>query len=124
MSQAIKREKWVGVDLDGTFAIDNGWENGGGIGDPVPEMLERVKGWLNQGIEVRIVTARVAPVYEDAEAQGLMIQDWTEKHLGRRLAVTHGKDGDMKELWDDRAVQVVKNTGERVGRVYRDLPRN
>ena len=48
---------WIGVDLDGTLAFYQGW-NEGKIGDPVPVMLARVKGWLAEGVEVRIVTAR------------------------------------------------------------------
>ena len=34
--------------------------------------------------------------------------------LGVTLAVTCVKDYGMVELWDDRAVQVVMNTGRRV----------
>jgi hypothetical protein len=44
----------------------------------------------------------------------LTIQDWCEKHIGRRLEVTCQKDFAMIELWDDRCVQVVCNTGKRV----------
>lgn len=50
---------WIGVDLDGTLAYYDGWKGEHHIGDPIPEMLDRVKGWLEQGYEVRIVTARV-----------------------------------------------------------------
>ena len=51
---------WIGVDLDGTLAQYGGW-NGGLIGDPVPLMLQRVKEWIADGKDVRIMTARVAP---------------------------------------------------------------
>ena len=40
-----------------------------------------------------------------------MIQDWTEQYIGVRLPVTNQKDYGMVELWDDRAVRVVINTG-------------
>lgn len=112
---------WVAVDLDGCLAKSGRW-NGGAIGEPVPAMLERVKDWLAMGREVRIFTARVAATgkrkatgeidsQEFADAQTVLIQDWTERHLGVRLLVTAVKDFAMRELWDDRAVGVVLNEG-------------
>lgn len=73
-------------------------------------MLERVKEWLAAGIEVRIFTARIS----ESESARPWINAWCEKHLGVVLTVTCKKDYGMVELWDDRAVQVVPNTGERV----------
>lgn len=113
---------WIGVDLDGTLAKYEGWIHETHIGDPVPAMLARVKDWLARGIEVRIVTARVAaddvPIVGDKARLSssdicTAIQDWTEKHLGMRLSVTCKKDFGMVELWDDRCVQVIPNTGMR-----------
>ena len=37
------------------------------VGEPIPLMLERVKKWLSEGIEVRIVTARVASTSQGRE---------------------------------------------------------
>jgi hypothetical protein len=71
-------------------------------------MAERVKGWLAQGIEVRIVTARAWRADEEEISN---IQDWLEKHIGQRLVVTCQKDYGMTQLWDDRAVSVVPNEG-------------
>lgn len=116
---------WIGVDLDGTLAHYGGWD-GGKIGRPIPLMVDRVKAWLSQGVEVRIFTARVAgqPLagcFEDPEAvcpidaQRRLIQDWCEEHIGKRLPVTHQKDYSMIELWDDRAVSVKANTGLVLG---------
>ena len=117
-------EGWIGVDLDGTLAEFHGWINEEYIGNPVPEMLERVRTWLDQGVEVRIFTARVdssaVALSFGNESDGLsnhverirnIIQDWTEEHLGIRLQVTNVKDFKMIELWDDRAVRVVLNKG-------------
>jgi len=42
------------------------------------------------------------------------IENWCLKHLGRKLPVTNVKDYYMIELWDDRAIQVIANTGEPV----------
>jgi hypothetical protein len=50
---------WVGVDIDGTLAEWHGWHDDGGIDKPVPAMVEHVKGWLGEGVDVRIFTARV-----------------------------------------------------------------
>ena len=97
---------WVGVDLDGTLAEYNGWKDAHSIGEPIPEMLNRVTAWLANGIEVRIFTAR-ASVPEQIPP----IQEWCLKHIGIVLTVTNVKDFGMIELWDDRAVRVVSNKG-------------
>jgi hypothetical protein len=110
---------WIGVDLDGTLAIYNGWRGPDVIGEPIPDMVERVKGWLAEGRAVRILTARVWAPNDDADRQRdaalalLCIQSWCSQHLGQVLPVTCVKDYGMIELWDDRAVQVIPNTGER-----------
>lgn len=109
---------WIGVDLDGTLAFyehKDEWD--GSIGEPIPAMVERVRAWLRQGIEVRIVTARVSSVEgvtdgpREVDAQRQLVAEWCLKHIGRALKVTAAKDYHMRELWDDRAVQVVCNTG-------------
>lgn len=104
-------EGWIGVDLDGTLALYDGWKGAGHIGEPVPRMLERVRAWLAEGREVRIFTARAG--FPD---QVPPIEAWLVKHglvIGDRqpLEVTNIKDFQMIELWDDRAVQVITNTG-------------
>lgn len=104
--------EWIGVDLDGTLAHYEEWD-GGRIGAPIPAMVDRVKHWLAEGKSVRIVTARVShdAAPEDRVKERLKIGQWCEEHLGRVLTVTCEKDFGMVELWDDRVVQVVKNTG-------------
>lgn len=111
---------WIGVDLDGTLAEYNGWLGVGHIGAPVPAMLERVRGWLADDKDVRIFTARVSHDNTrgrmiEADRARYAIMEWCEKHLGRSIPITNVKDYAMVELWDDRAVQVHKNTGEPVG---------
>lgn len=105
--------KWIGVDLDGTLAYYDGWKGIEHIGAPIPRMLARVLAWLENGSEVRILTARYSSAFPDREEAARHIQDWTDYHLGERLRVTCEKDFDMVELWDDRAVGVVFNTGSR-----------
>jgi hypothetical protein len=105
---------WIGVDLDGTLAHYAGW-NAGAIGHPIERMVDRVKQWLADGVEVRIVTARVARAScrDDVERleQVRRIEAWCVEHLGQQLPVTSEKDFMMIELWDDRCVQLQPNTG-------------
>jgi hypothetical protein len=72
-------------------------------------MVMRVRQWLAQGKDVRIFTAR-AGVPEHIP----YVEAWCEKHIGKRLPVTDRKDYKMLEMWDDRAVQVRTNTGDRM----------
>lgn len=113
---------WIGVDLDGTLAHYEKWDPEHPIGEPVPLMAERLRAWLARGERVKIFTARVNTVTQgrmDAIAQQLLIRDWLIKHFGTALEVVCTKDFHMIELWDDRAIQVEKNTGRRIGEVTR-----
>lgn len=108
---------WIGVDLDGTLAHYDEWRGITHIGQPVEAMLKRVKHWLAEGIEVRIFTARVGPRRDDIEDQieeirGIIVK-WCIEHVGQILEVTATKDYDMIQLWDDRCIQVIPNTGMR-----------
>lgn len=111
-------KEWIGVDLDGTLAHWDGWVHPCNIGAPIPKMVERVKKWIADGIEVRVFTARVSPPIFEA---GVSVDDvkhaigiWTLQNIGTRLEATCQKDYLMRELWDDRAVSVRPNTGESV----------
>ena len=102
-----KKKGWIGVDLDGTLAYYDGWYGPAHIGAPIPEMLERVKKWLDEGQEVRIFTARASvPEYVP------FVSSWLEKHGLPDLQVTNVKDFAMISLWDDRCVQVITNRGK------------
>jgi len=101
--------KWIGVDLDGTLAEWDGWKGHQHIGKPIPLMVERVKRWLSMDIEVRVFTAR-ASIADHVPP----VQKWLEENGLPGLAVTNQKDYKMLQLWDDRCVQVIPNTGELV----------
>ena len=103
---------WIGVDLDGTLAHYTSFKGETYIGDPIPKMVQRVKWWLAAGKEVRIFTARVAQT-DNRDAVVKAIEFWCITHLGQKLEITCRKDHQMIELWDDRAVQVIPNTGKR-----------
>jgi hypothetical protein len=105
---------WIGVDLDGTLAHYDEWEGLDVIGPPVAPMVDRVRAWLDAGIEVRIFTARVSGPADFAAASRSLIEKWCREHIGRALPVTATKDFGMFQLWDDRAVQVECNTGRRM----------
>lgn len=101
---------WIGVDLDGTLAEYYGWNNGE-IGEPIPLMLMRVKDWISNGQTVKIFTARVCT---NDQEQIALIKAWCLKYIGQELDVTATKDFSMIELWDDRCIQVIPNTGEKI----------
>lgn len=112
---------WIGVDLDGTLARYEGWQGSGHIGEPLTPMVEQVKAWLAAGEDVRIFTARVGPqkdVNETIRARSA-IEAWCETQFGKALPITATKDFSMKALCDDRACQMVPNTGESLADVIR-----
>lgn len=110
---------WCACDLDGTLAFYDKWRGSDHVGEPVPLMVERIKTILASGTEVRIFTARASPAAialngDTRESVLKPIDDWCMKHLGRTFPITHEKDMAMHHLYDDRAKQIVPNTGELV----------
>lgn len=100
-----------GVDLDGTLAIYHGWKGPAHIGDPIPKMMERVRDWIDKGIEIIIFTARA-----DDKSNIPYIKDWLKEHGLPDLEVTNRKLSKMSRIYDDRAVQIEKNTGRILSR--------
>jgi len=113
---------WIGVDLDGTLAVHKVGQGVDEIGAPVPDMLNRVRRWLDDGIEVKILTARVCNAGPEGDKdygdyvlrQTTMVQDWLADQGLPRLDVVAQKDQAMVELWDDLAVCVERNTGKQL----------
>lgn len=97
---------WIGVDLDGTLAHYERWEGPDEIGRPIQAMHNRVLRWLEEGREVRVFTARAA-IAEQIPA----VRAWLDANGMEAVGITCQKDFGMLELWDDRCVRVVKNTG-------------
>lgn len=118
-------KRWVGVDLDGTLVPgddDPSTWNIYEVKPPIQAMVDKVNAVLALGIKVKIFTARVAGLRSDnhsvrRQAKQIVeiIQAWSVGVFGHPLEVTAEKDMDMIEYWDDRARQVVWNTGEIVG---------
>ena len=103
------------VDFDGTLSTDTAQHKPykpDDVGEPIMEMVNRVKRWLELGITVKIFTGRVAD-----DPKGIArytIQKWCEKYIGQVLEVTNSKDSKTFAIYDDRGVRVEKNTGKIV----------
>ena len=121
--------RWIGVDLDGTLAHEcTTPEEVWTIGAPIPAMIAQVKGWLAEGKDVRIFTARVAACGQTssiawdngdfADYQRQLIEAWCVEQFGRILPVTATKDFQMLCYYDDRAIQMIPNTGENLEQRY------
>lgn len=102
------------VDFDGTLSVFTEYEGPGVVGEPIPLMVERVRRWLAAGEEVIILTARVHPQHgeEETSVATAAINKFCVEQFGKELPVTHCKDFTITDIWDDRAVRVVQNTGE------------
>lgn len=100
---------WIGVDLDGTLARSDSNISLARVGEPVPKMLELVKSMVKNGVRVKIFTARAG----DSE-QIQLVKAWLVSNGLPSLEVTNVKDYDMIRFYDDRAIQVIPNTGEIV----------
>jgi SWI/SNF-related matrix-associated actin-dependent regulator 1 of chromatin subfamily A len=103
-------ESWIGVDLDGTLAEYHGYKGPASIGDPIPRMVDRVKEWIGENKNVKIMTARANPNSSDFRASISAIRKWCKQYIGQELPVVYEKDLHMEELWDDRAIQIKPNT--------------
>jgi len=114
-----------GVDLDRTLATYDEWEGSDAIGEPIPLMAERVRGWLAVGDQIDIFTARMHPSHgpEDNLKSQEAVLRWFLDVFGVPLPgiVTCEKDPHWDDIWDDKVIQVVPNTGIRVDGV-KDLP--
>lgn len=107
----MARRAYRAVDLDGTLAYYIKYLGATHIGEPVEAMLEQVKTWLKNGDRVAIFTARADPSAWGHEDAIKAVERWCIKHIGRKLLVTAVKSKDFTHFYDDRAQQVIKNTG-------------
>ena len=98
----------IAFDLDGTLALYDTYRGDLHIGDPIPQMVRLLKIFLNEGFTVKILTARA---YKASPEAIKAVEDWCLKHIGQVLEVTCMKDPTMLKIFDDRAVQVIKNVG-------------
>lgn len=123
------KQGWIGVDQDGTLTKTMEWNgpDDGRLGADILPMINRVQRWLDEGWEVRILTARAAAEFDPYSHHRDVISEWSMQTFGQVLPITAEKDPHMIVQWDDRVVQVVRNTGwtpEELGRhQYTNLPK-
>ena len=103
----------IAVDLDGTLAMYDQWRSIDSIGEPVAVIREAVRQAVKEGAEVHIFTARVSDPSDADEAMKHII-NWLDKYDVPYHGITAVKHKFFTEFWDDRAIQVIKNTGEFV----------
>ena len=114
---AAESDMTIAVDLDGTLAKDDGWKGISHIGEPVPAMLARVKEWIGRGKNIVIFTARASD-----NAAIPYIEDWLTTNGIGGLKITNVKTEDIDEIWDNIAVRVEKNTGQRISKLMNNEP--
>jgi len=107
VSNAPPPGPWYGVDLDGTLAIWNETSTLDRIGAPIPAMVDMVRRMVDNGIRVKIFTARACN-----PAQIPKIRAWMKQNGLPDLEITNVKDYYMERLYDDRAIRVERNTGK------------
>ena len=106
-----KEEDYIGVDLDATLAFyESGNFRNDVIGNIIPEMKEKVLKEIASGTKIKIFTARA----HNPNAIPYIKKWLMENGLGD-LEVTNVKTPGMREIWDDRAKQVIPNTGKFLG---------
>lgn len=122
----MPKKRRIGCDLDGCLAEDIPDEpfDYKRIGKPVPAMLQVIKEHLEAGDEVFIFTARASTkdhftIFNGTEEEYLKaikepIERWCLEHLGQVLPISAEKDYRTTIYYDDRARQVIRNTGEIV----------
>ena len=108
LKKKATEQDWIGIDLDGSLAEYTEWKGIEHIGKPIQKIVDRVKKWIEEGKIVKIFTARASE--EGAEKY---IHEWLEEQGLPKLEITNKKDRYMLEYWDDRAIQLIPNTGER-----------
>ncbi len=110
-----KSKSWVGFDLDGTLARHTGGydvtRKTGKIGDPIPPMVKLLLTYVDQGVTVKIFTARGSNPAEISN-----IHRWLLANGMPKLEVTDQKDYHLVHFYDDRAIAVQRDTGKILSR--------
>jgi hypothetical protein len=99
-----KEEKpWIGIDFDGTLSYSKDKK----VPNLTPtKLLPHVKKLVSLGAKIKILTAR-----ED-ENQKQEIVEFLKRNDLPQFEITNKKDKYMVLLIDDRALSVIRNTGE------------
>ena len=106
--------KTIAVDWDGTLVEYTQFKGACIYGAPVPRMVYRIQDWLKEGHAVIIFTSRVSDEHTISRVAEEIATIQVALHdMGLPpLMVTANKYTHISEFWDDRAVHVIKNTGQ------------
>ena len=113
MNELFEFDDWIGFDFDGTLVETDGWKGVECIGKPIWSMWDRLKDHIARGDTVKIFTARVCG--SNADKAHHFIKEWLKKNNFPDLEITNVKDHGCKFIYDDRVVQVERNTGQLIG---------
>ncbi len=97
--------KWIAVGLEGTLSRAEGHPEFV-LGEPIQPMISRVHSWLRAGVEVRVLTELA-----DDFMGGIQVRYWLDSHGLGDVGITSTLDKDMQQLWDNRAIRTLRNTG-------------
>jgi hypothetical protein len=104
-------ERWTGVDLDGTLALaSDGWPEPDEIGEPIEQVMLWVKRSMANGNKIKIFTARAG--WDESVPH---VEAWLKKHGLGGLEITNVKDMYCDRILDDKAIQVLRNSGLVLG---------
>ena len=109
MKKELRKRPLVMVDLDGTLA-EQLKEYQREIGKPIMPMVELIRKEIESGAEVKIFTARASDWADELEK--LDIERFCVKYFGQVLPITAIKEHEITRIYDDRCIQVEKNTGK------------
>lgn len=101
----------IALDLDGTLAFYDKWRGIDHIGEPIPEMMKKVRKWIEDGDDIEIFTARVSGDANEATLATWHIDQWLRKHDLPPFTISCIKKKKYDLFMDDRAISVVKNRG-------------
>lgn len=102
---------YIGIDFDATLAHRKSGDSNRVLGEPIPQMLERVKSYVNNNIRVKIFTARAAHTGKALVSQLYLLRNWMHKYGLPELEISNVKCDKLRLLIDDKACRCEKNTG-------------
>lgn len=109
-------ESYAAFDLDATLAEYLKEHSGNTpIGQVVAPMYQKILWYLLQGIKCKLFTARAGFLSEVPKIEA-WLQENDKQYPGlAELEITNVKSHKMLVLYDDRAVQIMPNTGMMIG---------
>jgi hypothetical protein len=106
----VCKDGWYGIDLDETLAFYTGPSGNTKIGPIILDIMVIAKRWLHEKKDVRLFTARAGFPDEISKIEAYLLE-----HDLQDMKITNVKDHGMVILLDDKAREVVGNTGIIIG---------